>query len=88
MSADMASIMASISDSMKNEHRTSPQNSEPRLVSLGTLAEMVDAHRSTVRRWLIEAGIRPVVMGRGRHGAIRYYWREIKSWLESRKYVD
>lgn len=58
----------------------------PRLtVSLKTLAQMLDAHRSSVRRWLQEAGIRPVVLGRGRNGAIRYRWQEIQAWLHSRE---
>ena len=57
-------------------------------VSLKTLAGMVDAHRSSVRRWLQEAGIRPVVLGRGRNGAIRYLWRDVERWLESLQQVD
>ena len=61
---------------------------EPYVVSLGKLAELVDAHRSTVRRWLRRAGIRPVAMGQGRKGAIRYRWEDVKQWLDSREYVD
>ena len=59
-----------------------------RLVSLKTLAEMWDADRSTVRRWLREAAIEPVAIGRGRNGAIRYRWHEIQAWLESLERVD
>jgi transposase len=64
-------------------------HSVPRLtVSLKTLAQMLDAHRSSVRRWLQEAGIRPVVLGRGRNGAIRYRWRDIQEWIETRQFAD
>jgi hypothetical protein len=57
-------------------------------VSLKTLARMLDAHRSSVRRWLQQAGIRPIVLGHGRNGAIRYKWSDIQEWLESRVYTD
>ena len=57
-------------------------------VSLKTLAQMLDAHRSSVRRWLQQDGIRPVVLGRGRNGAIRYKWRDVQQWISSRKYTD
>jgi hypothetical protein len=57
-------------------------------VSLKTLARMLDAHRSSIRRWLQEAGIRPVVLGRGRNGAIRYRWRDIQEWVASRQSTD
>lgn len=49
---------------------------------------MLDAHRSSVRRWLQEAGIRPVVLGRGRNGAIRYRWADIERWMKSLEHVD
>ena len=74
--------------------RSSAENSQqvesiPRLtVSLKTLAEMLDAHRSSVRRWLQEAGVRPIVLGRGRNGAIRYKWSDIQEWLESREQTE
>ena len=55
-------------------------------VSLKTLAQMLDAHRSSVRRWLQQAGIRPMALGRGRNGAIRYRWRDVQQWIESREY--
>ena len=57
-------------------------------VSLKTLAAMLDADRSSVRRWLSEADIRPVVLGRGRNGAIRYRWRDVEAWLDSRDTVE
>lgn len=52
------------------------------LVSLKTVAEMVDTTRSSVRRWLKEAGINPVALGRGQRGAIRYRWWEIEAWID------
>ena len=58
---------------------------EPLAVSLKTVAELVDAHRSTVRRWLREAGIKPIALGRGRNGGIRYRWGDIQNWLESHR---
>ena len=57
-------------------------------VSLKTLGQLLDAHRSSVRRWLRDAGIHPVVFGRGRTGAIRYRWDEVKQWVESLKRVE
>lgn len=63
-------------------------NSYRLTVSLKTLAQMLDAHRSSVRRWLQEAGIRPIAFGRGRNGAIRYKWREVQAWVESRRHAD
>ena len=58
------------------------------VVSLNTLANMLDAHRSSVRRWLREAGIRPIVLGHGKNGAIRYKWCDIQDWLESQGYIE
>jgi excisionase family DNA binding protein len=73
---------------MTVNHRT--QRGEPRtqqpqrvLVSPKTLAEMLDVHASTVRRWLDEAGIRPVIPGGGPRRSIRYRWDEVKVWLEA-----
>jgi hypothetical protein len=57
-------------------------------VSLKTLATLLDVHRSSVRRWLCDAGIHPIVFGRGRNGAIRYRWREVEAWLASRASVE
>jgi len=57
-------------------------------ISLKTLAQELDAHRSSVRRWLREAGIHPIALGRGRNGAIRYRWHDVKDWLDSRDYVQ
>ena len=57
-------------------------------VSLKTLATLLDAHRSSVRRWLRQAGIRPISLGRGFNVAIRYRWRDVEEWLRSRDYVS
>ena len=54
-------------------------------VSLKTLAALLDADRSSIRRWLKDSNINPVVLGRGRNGAIRYRWRDIEAWLDSRE---
>jgi predicted DNA-binding transcriptional regulator AlpA len=68
--------------------RASPSNDAPLAVSLKTLARRLDAHRSSIRRWLREAGIQPLSVGIGRNGAIRYLWSDIETWLASREYVD
>jgi hypothetical protein len=57
-------------------------------VSIKKLSELLDAHRSSVRRWLREAGVRPIALGRGRNGAIRYRWCDIENWLRTRDYVQ
>ncbi len=57
-------------------------------VSLQTVAELLDASRSSARRWLKEAGIRPIAVGRGAKGAIRYKWPDVQEWLESRQYAE
>ena len=71
----------------KKDSREKNQN-ERLVVSLKTLANMLDSHRSSVRRWLKEAGIRPIVLGRGRNGAIRYRWCEIQDWLETKEHTE
>lgn len=68
--------------------KTTIQPSEPLAISLKTLAEQLDTTRSSVRRWLREAGIRPIAIGSGRKGAIRYRWSDVQAWLDSRVYVD
>ena len=68
-------------------HRKSSKT-EPLAVSLKTLAEQLDANRSSVRRWLKEANIQPIAIGLGRKGAIRYRWPDVREWLESRQYVE
>jgi len=57
-------------------------------VSLRTLADMLDAGRSSVRRWLKAAGIQPIAMNDGPKGALRYRWTDIEAWLESRESVE
>ena len=60
----------------------------PLAISLKTLAERLDAHRSSVRRWLREAGIQPIAVSDQKNGAIRYRWSDVEAWLASREYVD
>lgn len=59
-----------------------------RAVSLKAIAALLDTTRSSARRWLKEAGIRPISLGRGAKGAIRYRWTDIEAWLKSRQYVE
>jgi uncharacterized protein YggL (DUF469 family) len=59
----------------------------PRMVCLKTLAKMLDSHRSSVRRWLSEAGIEPLALSTGPKGAIRYLWSEVEPWLEGLRRV-
>ncbi len=61
---------------------------EPLTISLRTLAARLDAHRSSVRRWLARAGVRPVSLSQERNGAIRYRWSDVKTWLDSLASVD
>ena len=61
---------------------------EFRAVSLKAIAELLDTTRSSARRWLREAGVRPISLGRGAKGAIRYRWTEVEVWLKSRQPVD
>ena len=68
--------------------RRKTSKSEPLIVSLSTLAQKMDANRSSVRRWLKEADIQPIAVGQGRKGAIRYRWPDVREWLESRQYVE
>ncbi|MHC4173383.1 MAG: hypothetical protein ACYST5_10640 [Planctomycetota bacterium] len=72
----------------RKKSKTDTLKNERLVVSLKTLADMLDAHRSSVRRWLQEAGIRPIVIGRGRNGAIRYRWCDIQDWLEAKEYTE
>ena len=61
---------------------------EFRAVSLKAIADLLDTTRSSARRWLKEAGIRPISFGRGAKCAIRYRWAEVEAWLKSRQYVE
>jgi transposase len=79
--------MAFVSDASVQD-RQSIADSQRLTVSLKTLAQMLDAHRSSVRRWLQQAGIRPIVLGKGRSGAIRYKWRDVQEWIESREHTE
>lgn len=60
----------------------------PKFVSLKTISKTLDVHRTTVRRWLADAGIRPVAFGDGVNGAIRYEWTEVTQWIASREKVS
>jgi len=57
-------------------------------ISLKSVAELLDTSRSSARRWLGEAGVQPVAVGRGRKGAIRYRWPEVRKWVESLKKTE
>ena len=59
-----------------------------RLISLKSIAALVDAHRASVRRWLDDEGIRPVAMSRTRNSAIRYRRSDIERWLREREEVE
>ena len=74
--------------SKKTPQPEAVETEERLTVSLKTLAQLLDAHRASVRRWLRDAGIRPVALGRGRNSAIRYYWKEVEVWLASLQRVD
>ena len=80
---DISKVTMNVTRNKKNKSKNN--NPERFVVSLNTLANMLDAHRSSVRRWLHEAGIKPIVLGRGRNGAIRYHWHDIECWLSSRE---
>lgn len=57
-------------------------------MSLKAIADLLDTTRSSARRWLKEAGVRPISLGRGAKGAIRYRWTEVEAWLRSRQQVE
>jgi len=75
---------------MSRSRKTSQNTDEdvPLTVSLKTLARRLDAHRSSVRRWLTEAGVSPIAVSREKNGAIRYHWPDVEAWLAAREYVD
>ena len=72
----------------RNVNDSGADDGSLRFISLKSLSKLVDAHRSSVRRWLTEEGIRLIVMGRARNGAIRYRWSDIERWLKQRDEVD
>jgi len=59
-----------------------------RTLSLKSIAELLDTTRTSARRWLKEAGIKPISFGHGANGAIRYKWQDIELWFNSREYVE
>jgi hypothetical protein len=62
----------------KKAKNSRTDDSSLRLISLKSIAKLVDAHRAIVRRWLNDEGIRPVAMGQIRNGAIRDRWCDIE----------
>jgi len=74
--------------SQENTNAERVESTDRIAVSLKTLAHLLDAHRTTVQRWLRKAGIRPIAFGPERKGAIRYWWSDIQQWLDSRERVD
>jgi len=54
-------------------------------VSLRQIAEELGVSRQSARRYLDQASIRPIMLGSGRNGAIRYALEEVKSWLNARR---
>lgn len=68
--------------------RHGPEEATPLTVSLKTLALRLDAHRSSVRRWLRTAGVQPISMSDAKNGAIRYRWADVEHWLATRDAVD
>src|SRR5438045_2309026 len=56
----------------------------PAMISLKTLSKRLDAHRGSVQRWLTEAEIKPLALGKGSKGAIRYDLAEVEAWLQKR----
>lgn len=67
---------------MADEH-----NKTQAMVSLKKLAKRFDADRSTVRRWLDEAGVEAIAMGNGPRSAIRYRLADVEQWLRERPAV-
>ena len=56
-------------------------------VSLAAVGRLVNADRSSVRRWLREAGVRAFVFGSGRNAAVRFRAADVEAWLASRASV-
>lgn len=89
-----ASTDKSIAPAMKESNRRTENNEtwKPpdkfRTMSLKSVAGLLDTTSSSARRWLKEAGVRPIALGRGARGAIRCKWEDIEAWLKSREYVE
>jgi len=71
-----------------DKHPRLDPSEPPLIVSLKTLARMLDTGRSSARRWLRQAGVQPIAMNDGPKSAIRYRWPEVKAWIESRQHVE
>ena len=85
-----AALVASLERKEMTTRRSDAEfrKSERLAVSLKTLADQLDTTRTSVRRWLSEAGVQPVALGRGANGAIRYRWSDVKAWLDSLESVS
>lgn len=57
---------------------------EETLTTLDELARLLHAHRTSVRRWLRDAGVQAVILGGGRNGAVRYRCGDVRRWLADR----
>ena len=68
--------------------RANRTHTKYQLINLKTIAALVDADRTTVRRWLCRAKICPLAVGKGRNGAVRYRWRDIRQWLDTLGSID
>jgi len=88
MCATNTGIVSVNRDGLMHQGDSKQSQSERLAVSLNTLSRLLDAHRSSVRRWLKEAGIQPIVLGEGRNGAIRYRWHDIQRWLKAKEHAD
>jgi len=55
--------------------------------SLKDLSVRLSADRSTVRRWLKDAGVEAFAMGNGPRSAIRYRLSDVERWLSGRPTV-
>lgn len=60
-------------------------SSRPALVSLNDLATLWRLSRSTVRRALRRAGIRPYRVGGGLNSTLRYDAEEVARWFEQQR---
>jgi CTP:molybdopterin cytidylyltransferase MocA len=73
---------------MNSRSEAEPAIPDRLTVSLKTLSRLLDAHRSSVRRWLQDAKVHPLALSSRLNGAIRYRWDEVEKWIRSRPRVD
>jgi hypothetical protein len=67
---------------------SSPDDLAPAFYSLKNLKTMLQADPRSIRRWLKDGGVTPVVLGAGRHAALRYARAEVDAWLASRPRIS